>query len=422
MRILHIIQRFYPARGGAESHLAEISRHLSSSGHSVTVATTDALDFELLWEPGRRRFTERSDVYKGVKILRFPVRHVPASRISYPAIRRLLLYMSKSRMFPSSVMMEIARLTPLVPELWRWASESEVDYDVVAGMTIGIESVAAAGLAYARRIGIPYICYPLTHLGAGATPGEDPVSRFYTMRHQVALVRSSNAVIAQTESEKSFYEKKGVDSQRIGVIGPGVDPQSVLGGNGQHFASKHEIVDPLVLYIGYLSRDKGAFHTVEAVNLLKRRNIKVELALIGTISTEFRHFFDALAQRDRERVHLLGPLDDSEKRDALDAAAMLVMPSRTDSFGLTYLEAWLYNKPVIAANTWGVTDLVEDGKDGLIVPFGDANALADAIERLLNRREEADQMGAMGKEKVYRSHTWEKKLHQITEIYEELVR
>ena len=55
MRILHIVQRYWPAYGGAEAYLGELSARLAADGHQVTVATTDALDFELFWNPGARR-------------------------------------------------------------------------------------------------------------------------------------------------------------------------------------------------------------------------------------------------------------------------------------------------------------------------------------------------------------------------------
>ena len=52
MRILNLIQRYYPAHGGAERHLQEIAQRQAAAGHAVTVLTTDALHFELFWQPG----------------------------------------------------------------------------------------------------------------------------------------------------------------------------------------------------------------------------------------------------------------------------------------------------------------------------------------------------------------------------------
>lgn len=391
-------------------------------GHEVTVATTDAYDFELFWDPTRRRVKEDRGNHQGVNIRRFPVRHLPASRIAFPGIRRLLSLISKIDPLPTALMMRLARLTPWVPELWKWTANEDRRFDLIAGMTIGFESLMAAGQAYARRLGVPFVSYPLTHLGAGPEPGTDPVSRFYTMRHQLDLVTTSDMVIAQTETEKQFYQRQGQSGERIEVVGPGVDTQGVLGGNGERFRKKHDVKNPLILFIGYLSRDKGAFHTMDAVRRLWQRNRAAELALIGTISSSFQSYFNNLPDQDRKRMHLLGPVDDDEKRDALAASAIVSMPSRTDSFGITYLEAWLYGIPVIAARTWGVMDVVTNGEDGFVVPFGDDAELARAMMQLIDHPAQAKEMGIRGRDKVYRNHTWDQKNRKVSDIYRKLAR
>jgi glycosyltransferase involved in cell wall biosynthesis len=113
-------------------------------------------------------------------------------------------------------------------------------------------------------------------------------------------------------------------------------------------------------------------------------------------------------------------VDDAEKRDLLAACDLFALPSRVDSIGLVYLEAWLYQKPVVAANTWGVRDLIVQGETGMLVPFGDIQALAAAIRQLLDNPGQAAAMGAAGKVKVLSHHTWTPKLQRIEEIYREL--
>ena len=66
-------------------------------------------------------------------------------------------------------------------------------------------------------------------------------------------------------------------------------------------------------------------------------------------------------------------------------------------------------------------DVIEDGRDGLLVPFGDAAALADALSDLLSDAARRDQMGAYGEEKVYRTHTWDVKYPLVRNLYQQLV-
>jgi glycosyltransferase involved in cell wall biosynthesis len=420
MRILHLIQRYYPARGGAESHLNEISAHLAALGHSVTVATTDALDFELFWAPNRRRIPADESWERGVRILRFPVRHLPAPQLAYPAWRRLLWILSAAPFVPVSALTYLSRFTPWVPDLWRWLDATDETFDLVAGMTICFEPLLVAGLQFAQRRDIPFVNYPLTHLGSGPQPGQDALSRFYTMRHQLALVKASDAVVAQTPAEGAFYTACGFPEQRIVVAGPGASPDAVLGGDGARFRKRHGLEGPVVLSIASMSYDKGSMHTVEAVRRLWQAGQAVELVLIGAVLEPFKRFLAGLPAEDRDRIRLLGAVDEDEKRDALAACTLLAMPSRTESFGIVYLEAWLYQKPVIGAKTWGVTDVISEGEDGLLIPFGDVPALAAAIDYLLSHPDEATAMGRRGEAKVYAQHTWARKVTLSEELYSRL--
>jgi glycogen(starch) synthase len=421
MKILHIVQRYWPARGGAETLLHEISARLVADGHQVTVATTDALDFELFWDPSRRRIPEPEGWRDGVRILRFPVRHLPFPQLAYPAWRRLLWILSHLRPVPVGVLQWLSRYTPWVPDLRRWLEQTDEPFDLVAGMTICFEPLMEAGLRFARRRGIPFVAYPLTHLGAGPRPGADALSRFYTMRHQVALVRASDAVVAQTPTERAFYIQQGVPPERILVAGPGVNPEEVVGGDGARFRARHGIRGTLVASISNLSYDKGTFHLVEAIRRLRQQGNAVSLALAGTPLQPFRRYWERLPLEARQGIYILGPVSDEEKRDLLDACDIFAMPSRTDSFGIVYLEAWLYQKPVIGARTWGVTDVIQHGEDGLLVSFGDVDALAEAITTLANRPGLREAMGQRGEQKVYALHTWDRKYPLIRDLYLHLV-
>jgi glycosyltransferase involved in cell wall biosynthesis len=420
MRILHLIQRYWPALGGAESHLGELSSRLAAAGHHVTVATTDALDFELLWDPRCRRIESAEDSHQGVRILRFPVRHLPIPRLTYPGIRRLLWLMSMVRPVPVAWLFALARLTPRVPDLWQWLAVTDEEFDLIAGMTICFEPLLEAGWRFARRRKLPFVVYPLTHLGAGARPSMDALSRFYTMRHQTALVRAADAAVVQTPSERDFYVGRGMALDRFVVAGPGVDPVRVLGGDGGRFRKQYSLSGPLIVSLGTMSFDKGTIHLVEAVRRLWYEGQPVKLVLAGTVTEPFQQYLTALPHPDRERLRVLGQIDEEEKHDMLAAADVFSMPSRTDSFGIVYLEAWLYRIPVVGARTWGVSDVITEGEDGLLVPFGDVAALAQALRHLLDHPDVRAAMGARGKEKVLRSNTWDQKFGPVHNLYRRL--
>ncbi len=417
MRILHITQRYWPAYGGSETHFAELSKRLAAAGHHVTVLTTDALDLETFWNPQRRHIAAREETHDGVRILRFPLQYLPYPGLSYPGMRRLLWLFSGFTPAPLMLLHGLARFAPWCPSLWRWLETTAEPFDLVAAMNIVFEPFSAAGLEFAQRRRIPFVAFPLTHLGAGDHPGQDPPSRFYTMRHQVDLVRRSDAVAAQTPTERAFYAARGVDPARIRVIGAGVNPEQVLGGDGARFRQKHSLNGPIVAFLSAMAHDKGAMATVRAVRRLWAAGRQVHLVLAGSLMTPFKEYLAKLPATERERLLILPSIDESDKRDLLAACDLLAMPSRVDSFGIVYLEAWLYRKPVIGAQAWGVNDVIAHGKDGLLIPFDDDRALSRAIATLLDDPALAAAMGQAGEAKVYQHHTWAHKFEQVSELY-----
>ena len=96
----------------------------------------------------------------------------------------------------------------------------------------------------------------------------------------------------------------------------------------------------------------------------------------------------------------LPPFADEEKRDLLASATVVAQPSRVESLGLVLLEAWANAKPVIAADIAVSRELVTESGGGAIVPFGDANALADEIEKLLANADLRRTMGLGGQKKA----------------------
>ena len=92
---------------------------------------------------------------------------------------------------------------------------------------------------------------------------------------------------------------------------------------------------------------------------------------------------------------------------------MLVLPSRTDSFGIVFLEAWFYSKPVIGINAGAIAEVVNNGVDGRLVNFGDVAALADAIEEILAHPAQGASWGRNGKRKTIEHFTWDKIYQRI---------
>jgi len=92
---------------------------------------------------------------------------------------------------------------------------------------------------------------------------------------------------------------------------------------------------------------------------------------------------------------------------------VFAMPSRTDSFGIVYLEAWANGKPVVAANAGGVPEVVTHDETGLLVEFGDVDGLAQALGRLIADPAVASRLGENGLALVEAGTTWDDRFARL---------
>ncbi len=100
---------------------------------------------------------------------------------------------------------------------------------------------------------------------------------------------------------------------------------------------------------------------------------------------------------------------------------MMVLPSLWDPFPQVVLEAMANGLPVIASAVDGALEMVVDGETGILVPPGDAQALANAILRLLGDRSLARRMGQNGRARVAETYSLERVVGQMDKLYQALL-
>lgn len=420
-RLLHLIQRYYPFVGGSELYFAALAERFAARGDAATVYTTDAWDLEHFWAAGKRTIDwgDESRRHNGVAVRRFATRRPPLWRLGYPVTRRAMTHLSPLPLPGNEALLRAAgHFSPWVPGLGRALRDESARFDLVHSANIALESLILDAAAYARRRDVPLVITPFVHLGEG---GDRRVVKYYAMRHQLGALRRAAAVVAQTPRELRFLRSCGVDEARLHLVGAGVDPATVTGGDGAAFRARHRIDGPIVACIGAMAHDKGTPHVVAALQRLWREGSDATLVLAGPALAHFTRFHAGLPEADRARCRLLGFIDEEEKRDLLAAATVFALPSRTDSFGIVYLEAWCCGLPVIGAHAGGVPDVIADGEDGLLVPFGDVPALATALRTLLADPTLARTFGARGREKVLAGLTWDHVFAAFARIYDDLL-
>ena len=418
MNILHVIQRYYPYIGGSELYFQELSERFAREGNHITLYTTDAWDLEHFWSSGKRSISIRQEVHNGVEIHRFAVERLPAAPLTYPALRRAMTEVARLPLNTTPFLFSLSRWTPHVPALERALEKLDEPFDIVHAANIPLDSIIYAAFRFAQCRKIPFVVTPFTHLGE---PNDRRIRKYYTMPHQIAMLRDAHAVIVQTQLEVNELARLGVPRGKMQCIGVGVNPDQVLGGDGLRARAKYGIEGTIVLFLGTAAYDKGTMHLIQAMEQLWMHR-DATLVIAGPQLTQFQKFFAGRSQETKKRTRVLGFVSDEDKRDLLAACDVFVLPSRTDSFGIVYLEAWLYNKPVIGARAGGVPAVIDDEHDGFLVNFGDIEMLETRIEQLLKDRALADSFGNIGHAKVLRELTWDKKYAQVKALYESLLK
>lgn len=421
---LHINARYYPFFGGSEYYMQQVAERLAAAEprSKVSVYTTDAWDLEYFWQAGKRRVTEPDGPLNGVAVRRFPVRRLPLiSPLFYPAMRRLMYILSKSPLPDAAalpLLAQMSRAAPLVPALEKALKNAPSRFDLLHTSNTPLDGLIRPAFAYAQRHAAAFVLTPFIHLGEPENPN---VRKWYAMRHHITWLKQADAVLTMTTLERDFLARQGVPFEKMHVVGCGIIPPDVTGGDGTRFREKHQISNQIVFTQGALAFEKGTHHLVQAMQQLWQQGTDATLVLAGPVLSQFQKFYDELPPTTQAKIRFLGFISPEEKRDLFAAGNVFAMPSRTDSFGLTYLEAWLNGKPAIGARAGGVPAVISEEQDGLLVGYGAVDELAAAIKRLLQDENLCRQFGEAGRQKVYEQYTWPVVFGKIQAVYHKVL-
>src|SRR5881392_1854032 len=179
-----------------------------------------------------------------------------------------------------------------------------------------------------------------------------------------------------------------------------------------------------VLFVGRLVERKGVSHLVDAVSLLlPLPGADVRLVIVGDGPERARIEARIREKRLDGRVAVRGRVSDAELQAAYAAADAFVLPAvvdrrgDTEGLGVVLLEAMNHRVPVIASAIGGITDIVEDGVSGLLVPPGDATALAAALGRLARAPDVAAGLGEAGYRRLRERFSWDAITRRWLEVY-----
>jgi glycosyltransferase involved in cell wall biosynthesis len=177
----------------------------------------------------------------------------------------------------------------------------------------------------------------------------------------------------------------------------------------------------------FCGRLNGSREPLKGLDILLRamphvlQRHRAELSIVGAGSRLDEYVALAQTLGIEEEVHFLGHVDHSKLPTHYASADLFVLPSRMENFPLVLLEATASGLPVVATGVGGVPELVVHGETGVLVPPNDPQALAEAINSLLDDPQRMKRMGARGRGRVREHFTWDKVAERMVGYFREIL-
>ena len=255
------------------------------------------------------------------------------------------------------------------------------------------------------------------------------------IRHQweQRIARSADVVIASHPEERDILVRKmGAEEKRVRVIPCGANLDLFHPTDKAEARTALGLESPALLFVGRLEPIKGLDTLLKAVKLLAdkpdRSALMPKLYIVGGKKTlpdspiEDNGLHETISGMDlQDIVCPMGPKPQEELPLYYSAASACVVPSRHESFGLVALEAMACGTPVIASDVGGLRFSVRDGRTGFLIPEGNAEVLAEKIERLLSDPTLAARFEKNALERAKR-FSWKNIVSELLDVYGDLTR
>jgi D-inositol-3-phosphate glycosyltransferase len=384
--------------GGQNVAVGQLARQLTKTGWRVDV------------------FTRRDDVglpdvmewQDGVRIV-----HVTAGPVEYVPKESLLPYMAE---FTGNTL--------------RFMEREQHPYELVHAHFFMSGLVAAV---IRQTLGLPFVVtfhalgkVRLMHQGASDQFPEERLAI------EERVIREADRVVALCPQDKQdLIDLYDADPAKIVTIPNGYDPDELHPVDKQEARERLGIntSGPIILQLGRLVPRKGVDTVIQALGMLQRTGVRAHLFIVGgetgTADPELTPEIGRLMRVAEDEglagsVTFLGRRGRDELKYWYSAADIFVSTPWYEPFGITPLEAMACGTPVVGSAVGGIKYTIEDGKNGLLVPPKDPEALAEALSVLIASRKLRERLGKGGLERV-KQFTWQNVADQTAAMYQAIL-
>lgn len=389
MKILHVLETLSPRYGGPVSVLLALAAAQQRAGHEVTVATTNADHPRGVYHaPGWDTLADGA-----VPVYYAPVQFAPL-RFSWSLADFL------RRTVAEFDLVHIHGLYRFPPTYAAWQ---------------------------ARRQGVPFIVRPHgaldPYLYARSSTGRMGIKRLYERWFDLPNLHAAGAIHYTAEDEReraaflklrapSFVVPNGLDWERYRTL-PARGALRARWGLGDA---------PLVLFLGRLHFKKGLDLLIPAFDTLRRQIPDAQLVIAGPENDDYgQQVRGWVGERNLQAaVHFVGPLQGADVVQAYVDADVFALPSYTENFGMTVVEALACALPVVISDQVNIHAEISGAGAGLVTRC-DADEVAQALETLLNDSGRRRAMGEAGRRLVRARYTWPAVVESLTAEYERVI-
>lgn len=383
MRILHVIGSLAPRHGGPSKACVEMARAIMDRGHEVNIFTTDQDG------PGRLNVPTDTPVNQnGVDIYYFRAHTLRG----WPCVSMPLQHVLK---------------------------DNVRQYDIVHIHSLYLfHGLVAAH--YCRKYGVPYIIRPCGALNPYLYKRHRFRKSICDVLFENRNIRNAAAIHFTTEEEKQLAQP--FIHGTMGVVAPlgvNLSQYNDLPEPGIFRSAYPEVGNKkIILFFGRINFKKGLDILVDAFTRVTRCRKDVHLMLAGPdnegYGTKVKEWI--MAKGIGEQVTFTGMLQGRMKLAVIQDSAMFVLPSYTENFGISVIEAMVCGLPVVISDKVNIWQEVVQAGAGLAVPC-DAELFSKSIMELLNNPEAAALMAERGKALVKRLYSWPSAAKTLERIY-----
>jgi glycosyltransferase involved in cell wall biosynthesis len=408
MKILHVVQAYHPAIGGSEWLIKNFSEQLIAGyGDDVAVFTSNVYKPEAFWRTKGPLMPPGIEKINSVTVRRFKVFS------GLQLLRSLLARGSHRLKLPYNDWLRTIQTGPIIPNMTTAIAESNVDVVLATAFPFLHMYYALAG---ARRAGIPVV-----FLGSIHTADKWGCER----RMMYRAIQQADAYVALTGFERDFLVQRGIQADKISVVGGGVNAADFAHADGEGIRQRYGWKDaPVVGVVARQSELKRLDILLRAMPQVWAVHPNAHLLMAGartSYSPTLDRMISALSPEQQAQITVVNDFPEEEKPNLLAACDLIAHPSGYESFGLVLIEAWACGRPVIGTRVGAIASVIDEEENGLLVEYLDPDSMAQAILKLMGDPALRVKLGEAGRSKLLENYTWQIVTDRLRAVYTEVV-